>query len=92
MYLKDAPPPDIKSNVHDLLLDGRPHHGPLNMHGYMGSEWATCPLTRRSVGGRLLMLARGTVGYKMGLHPKVAMSSLEAEVMQAVVFGQIVLY
>ena len=57
MYLKDAPPPDIKSNAHDLLLDGRPHHGPLNMHGYMDSEWATCPLTRRSVGSRLLMLA-----------------------------------
>ena len=57
MYLKDAPLPDIKSNAHDLLLDGRPHHGPLNMHGYMDSEWATCPLMRRSVGGRLLMLA-----------------------------------
>ena len=30
--------------------------------------------------------------YKLGLHPKVAMFSSEAEVMQAAVFGRIMLY
>ena len=33
-------PPTINSNAHDLLLDGRPSHGPLDLHGYMDSDWA----------------------------------------------------
>ena len=55
--LPEGPLPNINSNAHDLLMDGRPNHAPLDMYGYMDSEWATCPKTRRSMGGGALMLA-----------------------------------
>jgi len=30
--LKYVPPPNINSNAHDLLLDGRPSHDPMFLH------------------------------------------------------------
>jgi hypothetical protein len=74
------------------LMDGRPMHGPTDMHGYMDAEWATCPITRRSMGGGNVMLAGGVVGYKAGLLPTVAMSSTESEFMEAAVMGRMFLY
>ena len=38
------------------------------------------------------MLAGGPVGYKASLHPTVALSTTEAEFMQAAVFGRMMLY
>ena len=67
-------------------------HGPTEMHGYMDVEWATCPITSRSMGGGNMRLAGGVVGYKAGLLPTVAMSSTEAAFVEAVVMGGIFLY
>jgi hypothetical protein len=92
VMLPTLPPPKINSNMHDLLLDGRPIHGPTEMHGYMDAEWATCPITRRSMGGGNLIVAGGTVGFKAGLLPTIAMSSTEAEYMEAAVMGRMYLY
>jgi hypothetical protein len=78
--------------MHDLMLDDRPVHQPLDMYSYMDAEWATCPLTRRSMGGGTIMLAGGAVGYKANLLPTVAMSSTEAEFMEAAVMGRMMLY
>ena len=39
-------PPRINSNMHDLMMNGRPVHQPLDMYSYMDAEWATCLLTR----------------------------------------------
>ena len=75
--------------MHDLLHDGRPIQCPTEMHGYMDAEWATCPITRRSMSGGNLMVAGGAVGYKAGLLPTVVMSSTEAEYMEAAVMGRI---
>ena len=62
------------------------------MHGYMHAEWATCPITRRLMGGGNVMLTEGAMGFRAGLLPTVAMSSMEAEFMEAAVMGRIYLY
>ena len=90
--LPHVPPPTINSNQHDLLLDGRPTHGPSDLHGFMDSAWADCPITRRSGGGECLRLAGGTIAYKSRLQPTVAQSSTEAEFMEAADAGKLILY
>ena len=92
MMLPTVPPPKINSNMHDLLLDIWPVHGPTAMHGYMDAEWATCPITLCTMGGGNMMVAGGAVGYKAGLLPTVAMASTETEYMEAVVMGRMYLY
>ncbi|KAL7523787.1 hypothetical protein ACHAXR_000330, partial [Thalassiosira sp. AJA248-18] len=91
-HLPYAEPPTINSNEHDLLLDGRPSHGPLDLHSYMDSDWATDPRTRRSFGGRCLRLAGGSVAYKSCLQPTIARSSTEGEFMEAADSGKMLLF
>jgi hypothetical protein len=74
------------------MMDVRPMHQPLDMYSFMDAEWATCPLTRRLMGGGSIMLAGGVVGYKANLLWTVAMSSTEAEFMEAAVMGRMMLY
>jgi len=57
-----VPPPDIRSNHHNLLLDGRPHRNPTELHGFVDSDWAACPPTQRSFAGTCLRLAGGCFG------------------------------
>lgn len=64
--------PSIRSREHDILLDGRTTHGPLDLHGNMDSDRAGCPKTRRSMGGGGLRLAGGTVAYKTSLLKTIA--------------------
>ena len=66
-------PPTINSNVHDLLLDGRPKHDALDLHSYMDATWASCLKTRRSFGGlnlRLLLVVPLLTrhGYRLQWH------------------------
>jgi len=76
--------PQVRSNYQDLLWEEkRPEHKPLDLHVYADSDWATCPLTRRSVGGFTTKLAGGTIGYKCKFHTSVATSSTHAEFMSA---------
>ena len=84
--------PKIKSSYSDLLLDGRPSPGPYDLHGYVDSDWAACPKTRRSITGGGVRLAGGTVGYKTKLQPTIAQSSTEAEFMGASDFGKLILF
>jgi hypothetical protein len=90
--LPSHPLPTIVSAPHDLLPDNRPTHDPLVVHGFVDSDWATCPKTRRSMTGVCLRLAGGTIAYKTKLQPTVAQSSTEAEFMGASDFGKILLY
>ena len=80
------------SNPHDVLLDTRPIHDALDVHGFVDLDWATCPRTRRSLTGICFHLAGGTVAYKTKLQPTIAQSSTEAEFMGALDFGKILLY
>jgi len=91
-HLPDVPPPTLASAQHDLLMDGRPDHDKLSLHGYVDSDWATCPKTRRSMTGICVRLAGGTIAWKTKLQPTVAQSSTEAEFMGASDFGKIMLY
>ena len=84
--------PDINSNMHDLLLDGRPKDAIDQLVGYVDADWATCPNTRRSFTGVCIRLAGGTVAYKSRLQPTVAQSSTEAEFMGANDAGKIILF
>ena len=81
--LPNIPPPPLLSNAHDLLLDGHPLHAAKDMHAYMDSEWATCPKTRRSVGGANLRLSGSTIAWKTKLELTVAQSSTKAEFIEA---------
>ena len=67
LTLPKADHPILNCNLHDLRMDGRPYHQPLDLHGYMDSEWATYPLTCRSMGGACVRLSGGTVAYKVNL-------------------------
>ena len=90
--LPALPLPPVTSSTSDLLLTNRPTHNALDLHGYVDSDWATCPRTRRSLTGVCLRLAGGTVAYKTKLQPTIAQSSTEAEFMGASDFGKILLY
>ena len=56
----------------------QPTHDALDLHGYVDSDWATCPWTCRSLTGVCLRLAGGTVAYKTKLQPTIAQSLTEA--------------
>ncbi|KAL7550695.1 hypothetical protein ACHAWF_013913, partial [Thalassiosira exigua] len=94
MLLLDVPPPRINSNLHDLLHDGRPTHGPLESASatWVDSDWASCPQTRRSSGGTCVRIAGGPTGYRSGLHPTVEGSSTEAEYVEAYKGGKLTLF
>ena len=85
-------PPVLSSTAHDLMMDGRPQHACTSLHGYVDSDWATCPKTRRSITGACISLAGGTIAYKTKLQSTVAQSSTEAEFMGACDFGKMMLY
>jgi hypothetical protein len=58
----------------------------------MDSSWGDCLLTRRSTGGVCFRLAGGPIAWKGQLLPTVALSSTEAEFMEATVAGRMSLY
>lgn len=76
--LPQLPLPSVMSTTMYLLLTNRPTHDALDLHGYVDSDWATCPRTCRSLTGVCLHLAGGTVAYKTKLQPTIAQSSTEA--------------
>ena len=84
--------PPIISRPADLLPNDRPTHPSTELHGYVDSDWATCPRTRRSLTGVCIRLAGGTIAYKTKLQPTIAQSSTEAEFMGASDFGKLLLY
>jgi hypothetical protein len=92
---ESLPPADlleINSKAHDLLLDGRPVHDSLDLHGYVDSGWATCPKTRPAFTGVRVCLAGGTIAYKSKIQPTIAQSSTEAKFMGASDFGWLILF
>lgn len=62
-----TPHPHPRSAMTDLLSAGRPQHDALDAHGYVDSDWATCPRTRQSLTGVCIRLAGGCIAYKTKL-------------------------
>lgn len=68
------------------FLKGNPGQGiffsqqcDLQLHGWCDSDWASCPLTRRSVTGWLVQLGDSPISWKMKKQHTVSQSSAEAE-------------
>ncbi|XP_021769500.1 uncharacterized protein LOC110733722 [Chenopodium quinoa] len=51
----------------------------LQLEGWCDSDWASCPLSRRSLTGGFVFLGLSPVSWKTKKQPTVAMSSAEAE-------------
>ena len=68
-YLKSCP-------GHGILL---PVNNSLQLQAYCDSDWASCPMTRRSVTGYLLKLGPASVSWKTKKQATVSRSSSEAE-------------
>ena len=68
-YLKGTPGQGILlSAISDLTLEG-----------WCDSDWAACPLTRRSVTGWLVFLGHSPISWKTKKQPTVATSSCDVE-------------
>lgn len=59
-----------------VLLDS---HCDLRLYGWCDSDWATCPLTRRSLTGWIVFLGHSPISWKTKTQHTVARSSAEAE-------------
>ena len=68
-YLKSSPGQGI-------LL---PASNDLRLHVYCDSDWASCPMTRRSVTGYFVLLGSAPISWKTKKQPTVSGSSAEAE-------------
>ncbi|CAM8944482.1 unnamed protein product [Rhodiola kirilowii] len=67
----------IKSHPGQGLILSR--HSSLQLTAYCDSDWATCPLTRRSLTGYFVVLGASHVSWKTKKQPTVSRSSAEAE-------------
>lgn len=79
-------------------LSRTPHYGlvyhgeSLDMHAYSDSDWATCPVTRRSVSGTLVFMCGAPVSWMSRRQQIVATSSMEAEYIAAYYAAQDVVW
>ena len=65
---------------------------PNTLWGYVDSDWAGCPDSRRSTSGFVFMLNGAAISWRSKRQPTVALSSAEAEFISASAMVQKVIY
>ncbi len=65
---------------------------PNTLWGYVDSDWAGCPDSRRSTSGFVFMLNGAAISWRSKRQPTVALSSAEAEFISASAMVQEVIY
>jgi hypothetical protein len=73
-------------------LPGHPEIQPNVLWGYVDSDWAGCPDSRRSTSGFVFMLNGAAISWRSKRQPTVALSSAEAEFISASAMVQEVIY
>ena len=84
----------LKKTMHlGLVYRSSPSEMPPNtLWGYVDSDWAGCPDTRRSTSGFVFMLNGAAISWRSKRQPTVALSSAEAEFISASALVQEVIY
>ena len=75
-----------------VSLPGHPEIQPNVLWGYVDSDWAGCPDSRRSTSGFVFMLNGAAISWRSKRQPTVALSSAEAEFISASAMVQEVIY
>jgi hypothetical protein len=73
-------------------LPGLPEIPSNTLWGYVDSDWAGCPDSRRSTSGFVFMLNGAAISWRSKRQPTVALSSAEAEFISASAMVQEVIY
>ena len=71
-----------KNPRHEILFRS---NSDLRLEGWCDSDWASCPITRRSLSGWFVLLGYSLVSSKTKKQPTVCRSSTEAEYCSMVV-------
>ena len=73
-------------------LSNHPEISPNTLWGYVDSDWAGCPDSRRSTSGFVFMLNGAAISWRSKRQPTVALSSAEAEFISASAMVQEVIF
>ncbi|CAM8966639.1 unnamed protein product [Rhodiola kirilowii] len=68
-YVKNAP-------AHGILF---PAQSSLDLQAFCDTDWAACPITRRSITGHCVLLGSSIISWKTKKQPVVSRSSAESE-------------
>ncbi len=75
-----------------VSIPGMPEILPNTLWGYVDSDWAGCPDSRRSTSGFVFMLNGAAISWCSKRQPTIALSTAEAEFISASAMVQEVIY
>ena len=75
-----------------VSIPGMPEILPNTLWGYVDSDWAGCPDSRRSTSGFVFMLNGAAISWRSKRQPTIALSTAEAEFISASAMVQEVIY
>ena len=75
-----------------VSIPGMPEIPPNTLWGYVDSDWAGCPDSRRSTSGFVFMLNGAAISWRSKRQPTIALSTAEAEFISASAMVQEVIY